>query len=247
MKRALPLAAAAAAALAGAALAAGPAAAAPSPVAGTAGGRAPIGLAQAVGTALAAAQRTPALLHAGPADAFTRRAVARDRAGTTAVHLDRTYHGLRVVGGDAVLRVGRDGTVLSASQTLRAPLTLSVTPAVRGAAAAATAVRGAGVRGGRAGAAALVVWARTATPRLAWESVVTGTHADGTPSREHVVLDAVTSRVLDRWDEIETGTGYGYQDGTVSLTTTRSSTSYQLKDGTRGGMATYDLKGRTSG
>jgi Zn-dependent metalloprotease len=112
--------------------------------------------------------------------------------------------------------------------------------------AKATATATARFTGRRAGtSASLVVHARTASPRLAWEAVVTGVRADQTPSRLHVVVDARTGAVLDSWDDIQTGSGKGFHNGDVALNTTRSGSTYQLKDPVRGNTFTTDRNNRT--
>ncbi|MFE0465515.1 M4 family metallopeptidase, partial [Kitasatospora sp. NPDC058965] len=87
----------------------------------------------------------------------------------------------------------------------------------------------------------------TDTPKLAWETVVTGKQKDGTPSRLHVVTDAHTGAVLSKVEGIETDTGKGVFVGTVPLTTTASGSTFQLKDGSRGGQYTTDMNNGTSG
>ena len=62
-----------------------------------------------------------------------------------------------------------------------------------------------------------VVWAGTGTPRLAWETVVSGVQDDGTPSKLHVVTDATTGKEITRYEGIQTGTGNTQYSGTVSL------------------------------
>ncbi len=70
---------------------------------------------------------------------------------------------------------------------------------------------------------------------------------DQTPSELHVFVDAATGRILDRWDAVmtEAGTGTGVHDGSVALSTTRSGSSYQLKDATRGNLFTTDRNNGT--
>ncbi|MGK5630303.1 M4 family metallopeptidase [Streptomyces sp. URMC 123] len=92
-----------------------------------------------------------------------------------------------------------------------------------------------------------VIWAASGAPVLAWETVLTGTQHDGTPSRLVVVTDAATGKQLFTNEQIKTGTGTGQYSGKVNLGTTRSGSSYNLTDGARGGHKTYDLRQGTSG
>ena len=63
-----------------------------------------------------------------------------DGDGSTHVRMDRTYGGLPVLGGDLVVHQSASGRWEGASQTLAAPLTLSVRPTVTRAAATAKAL-----------------------------------------------------------------------------------------------------------
>ncbi|MEV7239575.1 M4 family metallopeptidase, partial [Streptomyces sp. NPDC051020] len=92
-----------------------------------------------------------------------------------------------------------------------------------------------------------VVWAASGTPTLAWETVVGGTQADGTPSELHVITDAKTGKKLFEYQGIETGVGDSMYSGQVTLGTSQADGSYSMTDGTRGGHKTYDLGGGSSG
>lgn len=78
--------------------------------------------------------------------------------------------------------------------------------------------------------------------------MVTGTQADGTPSKVNVITDASTGAVIEKYEGIETatGTGNGVRVGSVPLTTTLSGTTYSLKDASRGGIYTTDLNNKAT-
>jgi Zn-dependent metalloprotease len=84
---------------------------------------------------------------------------------------------------------------------------------------------------------------------LAYEVVVTGDLDDQSPSELHVIVDATTAAVLDSWDGVEMagGTGQGFFNGTVALTTTAITGGFSLKDPDRGNQFTVDMKNRQSG
>src|SRR6476660_882499 len=99
------------------------------------------------------------------ADRFIARDVIVDRDGTEHVRMDRTYHGLPVIGGDVIVH-SQFGRFQSASLTQRAPLHLSTL--ARGSAQDAIVV--AGLQFGT-GFTVLprsekIVYARTGTPQL---------------------------------------------------------------------------------
>jgi len=173
------------------------------------------------------------------------RNVVTDRDGTQHVRYDRTYKGLRVLGGDLVVDKAASGSVRQVHWNGNGKAAVaSTTPAV-----AETSAESSGAR--RAGYAPkkndgeLVVWAGTGSPRLAWDVVTEGVKADQTPSRLHTVVDAKSGAVLTSWDEIAEGTGNSMYSGTVTLNSTLSGSTYQLKDTV--GNYTTDLNGATTG
>ncbi len=212
----------------------------------------PSGPGDLVQSAVAAARSHPAATRTGDGQSFTARDVVVDADGTSHVRLDRTYRGLRVLGGDLVVHRAADGSWKGASETLRSAPDLAVTPAVSAASATAAAlapsaanraISGATV----AGAPELVVDAASGSPRLAWEVLSGGVQADGTPSRLASYVDARTGAVLRTEQQIETADGSGntLYSGTVPLTTTLASGTYQLKDATRGNTYTTDMNNKS--
>ncbi|GAB3371852.1 M4 family metallopeptidase [Lysobacter rhizosphaerae] len=215
-------------------------------------------LAIAVGTALAAAKPSPTgrafdlLRSHAPAvrssvnDQYVVRDVTVDRDGTEHVRFDRTYAGLKVIGGDLVMH-SRNGQYRGISMTQGAPLSLSVRPSFDSNAA----VVAAGVEFGSdfAGVpeSTLVVYARGGAPRLAWQIHLHNERADMT-----YIVDAHGGRVLDRWSNRETavanGTARTLYSGAVPMTTNSIFGGYEMRDPTRGGTRTIDASNsRTSG
>ncbi|MFG2905988.1 M4 family metallopeptidase [Kitasatospora sp. NPDC048286] len=187
-----------------------------------------------------------------------------DADGTRHLRYERTFAGLPVLGGDLVVHQKADGTTTSVDKatgaTIALPSLAPQIPADQAAAQATGAVQSTvGIAADedespltavhQTGKAELVVWATDGNPRLAYRTTVEGERADGTPSRQLLVTDAASGEVLSSHEQVRTaaGTGKGVFVGTVPLTTTQSGSSYQLKDATRGGQATYTLKGKTSG
>jgi Zn-dependent metalloprotease len=215
--------------------------------AATAQAAAPAAANPAVQRALQLLQATPAA-HAASDDAFTAVDLVADADGTRHVRFTRTHRGLRVIGGDLVAHVDASGRMKAVSQSLRAPLSVDVAPAATEPAATARAVS---VFAGAHDATKteLVVYARGGVQKLAYDVRVSGTRADGMPSREHVILDAHRLAVLDRFDDIQTSdtvtSGLSLYSGVVPLhSDLRNDGLYALKDATRGDHAVYDLKNR---
>ncbi len=197
-----------------------------------------------------AAHPTAALDSRGTGFVVTGRIVDPD--GTSHVRMNRTYHGLRVLGGDLVVHRSPAGAWRGVSQTLRTPVRTGTT--ARLTADRARAIAGAPMAATRAitnlrtlGKPRLVVDATSGTPRLAWQVMSAGRRTDGTPSRMASYVDAKTGALLRREEGIETvdGSGQSLYSGTVPLQLTLSGSTYQLKDPTRGGTYTTDMNNKS--
>jgi len=157
--------------------------------------------------------------------------VITDPDGSTHVRYDRTFDGLRVIGGDLVSHRVRSGKIAGVSWNgARRVAVASTRPTV-----SAVAAGGVGTRKARlahestiSSRGELVVYSGgptvKAAPRLAYDVLTVGVRPDQTPSRLHTIVDATTGATLKSWDEIEnatgTGSGTGIYDGTVPLVTT---------------------------
>jgi len=182
----------------------------------------------------------------GTGEKLVVKDVITDADGSTHVRYDRTFDGLRVIGGDLVSHRDNAGTVQSVSwNASRTAAVASRTPKVSLASAeAAGAENAASVQQGTtANHGELVVFASGATPKLAYDVLTEGMRADQTPSRLHTIVDANTGETLQTWDEVENGTGNGIYVGTVTIGTT-AGTSYSMRDTV--GNYTTDLNGSTS-
>jgi len=204
--------------------------------------------------AIAALRNHPSAARATGGQEFAATATVRDADGSTHVRLQRTFQGLPVVGGDLVVHQGPGAAWEGVSQTLAAPVRVSVTPTVVRATAerAVTAVDRVtrAIRNVRVeGAPRLVVDAISGTPRLAWEVTTGGRYADGTPSRLLTYVDARTGSIIRREERIQTtdGDGNSLYSGPVGLQLTPSGSSYLLKDPTRGNTYTTDFGNKTDG
>ncbi|MFJ8430217.1 M4 family metallopeptidase [Kitasatospora sp. NPDC094019] len=173
--------------------------------------------------------------------------VVQDTNGARHLRYERTYAGLPVVGGDLIVHQDATGATTGVTKASEAVLTGIETTPKLAAPKAQEAALAAEAGSALDKAPTLVVWAGDGTPKLAWQTTVTGKESDGTPSRLRVVTDATTGAVLGKTEAIKTGTGTGVFVGNVPLTTTQSGSTYQLKDATRGGQYTTDMGNRTTG
>ena len=185
----------------------------------------------------------------GSGEKLVARDVVRDADGTTHTRYERTYDGLPVLGGDLVTHTAKNGDLKGVSKAHKGAISVASTDAsLAPAAAKKSALAVSDAKSATAKNVRKVVWAGSGKPVLAYETVVTGTQADGTPSELHVVTDAATGKKLYSYEGIENGTGTSEYSGTVTVGSTASAGGgFDLTDGGRGGHKTYDLNGGTSG
>ena len=203
---------------------------------------------------IAAADRAltqhPTAARTSSKDAYQVYSSKTDAAGRGVVRYTRTYAGLRVYGGDLVVRTDAKGGYAGSSVGLTAPLALSVTPSTTAAQARRAAAAAFTGTVTKTGSPELFVDAGRGAGVLSWETVVSGWRPDRqTPSRLHVISDARTGKVTGSYDEIESvaGTGNSLYAGQVPVETTLSGSTYNLTDPVRGNGYTCDMSNRTSG
>ncbi|MGW3990030.1 M4 family metallopeptidase [Streptomyces sp. NPDC004830] len=218
---------------------------------------APVQLSAPARTALiqdqqAGAARTADAIGLGAQEELVVKDVVKDADGTVHTRYERTYAGLPVLGGDLVVHTSKSGAAKGVTRATKAAIKVaSLKPAIAAAKAEKQALTLAEAAGSAKTEATSeprkVVWAASGKPVLAYETVVGGLQEDGTPNELHVITDAATGKKLYEYQAIETGTGNTTYSGQVTLTTTKSGTSYNLTDASRGGHKTYNLNRGTSG
>jgi zinc metalloprotease ZmpA len=180
---------------------------------------------------------------------YTVRDTVQDDSGASHVRMDRRIAGLRVIGGDLIVQTDRFGNLATMHQTARMLPKMATEPKLSAGRAVIAALN---VQDGNVvGRPELVVWAREDRPQLAWEVLLHGSEADGTPFEKHVIVDAHSGRKLDAWDDIHTaaatGTGQTLYSGNVTLTTNSVTGGFELRDPTRGNTYTIKMGNATSG
>lgn len=171
----------------------------------------------------------------GPNESFVRRDVVAGSGGLQYVSYERSFRGLPVLGGDAVVVTDKAGAVRDTASALGRGVRLaSVTPKISASRATAVARKQLS-KIEQATPARLVVFATPGGDRLAYEVVLEGVRANA-PSRLHVVVDAADAHVIDLRDDVREGSGNGYYGGQVTLTTSGSGSSYSMTDNTRPGL-----------
>ncbi|WP_060881433.1 M4 family metallopeptidase [Streptomyces scabiei] len=217
---------------------------------------APVALTPAARTALikkadAATTETAEEIGLGAKEELVVRDVIKDADGTVHTRYERTFGGLPVLGGDLVVHESKAGAVKSVTRATKAAvkvadLTADVTKATaeKQALTAAKAEGSAETEADKA--PRKVVWAASGKPALAYETVVGGFQHDGTPQQLHVITDAETGKKLYEWEAVQTGSGKSKYNGSVTLGTSLSGSTYNLTDAGRGGHKTYNKARSTS-
>ena len=198
--------------------------------------------------ALALVPMFPGYTLADRDQAFSAGDTVVDPDGSQHVRMNRTFRGLRVLGGDMVTHVDARGTLSGVSKTMRLAINAAKTASISGGTAIGTALS---AYPGRTNGMApeLIIHARGDIPTLAYDVRIFSTQADGLPSQMHVIVDATTNRILEAWDDVQaaaaTGSGKTLFVGTVPITTDLTGTTYSLKDPTRGNQYVVDLNNTT--
>ncbi len=174
------------------------------------------------------------VLRKGTEEKYDRREAVSGPGGMFYVSYERTYRGLRVVGGDAVVVADGSGNIRSTYAASGPTRGVSASPRLSADSAAAIA-KTALSRVDDARAPQLVVLAWGASPRLAWEATVSGL-ANGKPSIQNVYVDALTGAIADSVELVRAGSGNGFYNGQVTISTSGSGSSYSMTDGTRSGL-----------
>ena len=189
-------------------------------------------------TAQTESAKIASVIGVGPQERLVVKDAIVTKDGTRHLRYDRTYQGLRVLGGDLVVTESNTGEIRSITKASNAALNVSVTPGMSAAQAATAATASQPGIKWTAAKPELVVYAVRTAPVLAYETLLTGVKADQTPTKLHVFTDATSGAVLYTYDSVEqvAGTGNSEYSGTVALETTESGGQFQLIDGTRGGQ-----------
>jgi len=183
----------------------------------------------------------------GTSEALVVKDVINDTDGSTHVRYNRTFNGLRVIGGDLVSHRDEAGAVKNVDWNSSGKVAVaSLTPKVALASAKAAGATMASSEHATTLATSatkgeMVVYAGGATPKLAYDVLTEGIKADQTPSRLHTIVDADTGATLSTWDEIKTGSGDGIFVGKVSIGT---AAGFSMRD--LSGNTTTDLRGSRS-
>ncbi|TYK47001.1 M4 family metallopeptidase [Actinomadura decatromicini] len=176
----------------------------------------------------------PAAFKKTAREQVVRLGVTSERQGLQHVAYTRTYSGLPVIGGDFVVTTNASGGVLSTSVAQPAKLNLGTRATVSAAAAAKTS-RAEVAKVENTGAPRLSVLADGAG-RLVYETVVTGARKNNAPTQLHVLVDAKSGKVVQKWDDVrDIADDRSFYHATVDLSTAPTTMTDPLRPGVQCG------------
>ena len=229
------------------------AAAVPPPLAGTAP-PATVGSAlagqpskdKALAAADAAIQRSLGAVAASGGEAFIRQTANPGPSGRYYVLYQRSWKGLPVIGADAIVTADETGAVRDITHaTDRVPAIASTRPSVSAGSAAAAAAALVATVDHVEGPDLVIFMGDGKAPRLAWHVRVEGERASGRPAVLEAYVDARSGKVISAEDLVREATGYGHHNGTVSITTTGSGSSYSMASTSAPGLKCQNQIGTT--
>ncbi|WP_371594693.1 M28 family peptidase [Streptomyces virginiae] len=171
---------------------------------------------------------------------YERRLVTPWVKDLYSVSYERSYRGLPVVGGDAVVLADGTGKVRALQSASSVRIDVSTQASISAKAAESTS-RAKLVSVDKVESSRLVVRLKDDKPVLAWETVLSG-RTRTAPSKLHVFVDARTGAFVDSYDEVVAGTGNSKWNGPgpVTIDTTNSGSTYTLRDPVRTGLSCAD-------
>jgi Zn-dependent metalloprotease len=204
--------------------------------------------ATAIASAQAAAAGRAAAL--APGTALVPVDVIVDDIGQAHVRYQQTFRGVPVFEGEAIVHVDlATQSVIDTTDALLSFDDVDTRPGLGADEARGRALGALGLPPGLAARANLMIVVDNNVASLAWQvRAVDDDDARG-PVDQVAFVEARGRGVLRAWDNLQTadGTGYGFFNGQVALTTTSVSGGFQLKDGTRGNQYTIDMKNKQNG
>ncbi|MEU7867689.1 M4 family metallopeptidase [Dactylosporangium sp. NPDC049140] len=161
------------------------------------------------------------------------------------ISYDRTYKGLHVRGGDFVVVTDKAGATqyTSVSQT-KAIGNISTTPSITSASAEKVARQQLKTVNNVEGTS-LVVYTLDGSAKLAYETTLSGTGAEGA-SRLTVDVDANTGALIKSTEHVVEGSGTGWINGSVTINTTQSGSTFSMKDPSITGLSCQDAANNTT-
>ena len=174
-----------------------------------------------------------------------------DELGQGHVRYQHVYNDIPVFESEAIVHVDLDTqAVIGFTDALRPFASIDVLPGMGAPEARGRALQHFQLGRGLASRDEQVILVNDGVASLAWRIHIEGEGAAG-PIDKIAFVGALNGEVLRSWDNVHTGaaagSGTGFFNGTVVLTTDQISSYYRLMDPVRGNQLTCDMKNRQGG
>ena len=186
----------------------------------------------------------PAVLQPSTDDAYVQKSVTASGAAKYIAY-ERTYKGLPVTGGDFVVVTDTAGATKYTSVSQTQSIGNLSTAAKLASADAEAVARKQLTSVNNVEGTKLVVYTLGGAAKLAYETTLNGTGAEGY-SRLTVDVDANTGALLNKTEHVTHGTGTGWINGSVSIATTLSGSTYSMKTPTYPTVTCQDAANNTT-
>src|SRR5262245_1406584 len=176
-----------------------------------------------------------------------------DALGLSHLRVQQTLDGIPVMGGDTIVHTDARGVAYATSGNLVLGVNVSTVPDLDAGVAkqALLAYLGADAQAGELATPSLLIVPTASGDRLVWSSSNLIESGKAGPRQLEAMIDAHTGEVVQAYDALETsaavGTGNTLYSGAVSLNTNSTANGFELRDLTRGGTTTVDMRNRQGG
>jgi zinc metalloprotease ZmpA len=176
-----------------------------------------------------------------------------DALGLSHLRVQQTLDGIPVMGGDTIVHTDARGVAYATSGNLVLGVNVSTVPELDAGIAkqALLAYLGDDAQAGELATPSLLIVPTASGDRLVWSSSNLIESGKNGPRQLEAMIDAHTGEVVQAYDALETaaatGTGNTLYSGAVALSTNSISGGFEMRDTTRGGTVTADMRNRQGG
>jgi len=185
-----------------------------------------------------------------PREEFTVRQAFVDDLNMTHVRMDQQYQGVKVFQGEVITHFNGNGTVADVTGQYYGNINISTTPKLSEVDAITVAAKDFSHSLSSEPKSELMVFPQNGKFHLAYRVEMVDIDSDS-PKATVYFVNAKNGKVLFQYDNLETtaavGSGKSLYLGTVSINTNSITGGFEMRDTTRGGTYTTDMKSRTNG
>jgi zinc metalloprotease ZmpA len=185
-----------------------------------------------------------------PRAEFSIREAFADDLNMTHVRMEQQHEGVKVFQGELITHFKADGSVSSVTGDYYKNINISTTPKLSDSDAVVIAAKEFQHGLSSAPVAELMILPKNGKFHLAYRVELTDIDSNN-PASQVYFVSATSGKILFQYDNLETatavGSGKSLYSGTVALSTNSLTSGFEMRDPTRGGNYTIDMKLKTSG